>query len=743
LLIFLCTLISVTERSAAQNIFRAVITSDDEHGDTLSGATAHVLNTDIAGIADSNGLVELKDIPDGEQIIEFSYIGYFKKKYKINFPRPPGAPVLMIKLQSQVEEVENVLISTTRNYQKPEYLPIQVDVIEEDDVEQESHDKPSDVSHILKEQPGIQLQRTSAISGTFGIRLEGLNPDYTQILKDGFPLFGGFSNVIGITEIPPLDIQQIEIVKGPASTLYGGDAIAGVINLISKQPTPEPDYELMFNGESAKAFDGGLYAAQKFKWFAFSLTGLYRYQQQKDWSGYGFTETPYLQRYSISPQLYFDLSKHVQLNVGGDYTHEYRVGGTDAYFNGAGDSSNYYYEKNTSNHLTSNFKLTVDFGDKGTLTFKNAFNYFTRSLQLPFYLFDGVQLASISEVNYHYNHKKYDLVAGIDFKSDQFNEGTDSSAVHRNYSFLTVGAFGQFIYHIDEKTAFEGGLRIDYNNVYGAYPLPHAAILENWNSIFSTRVNFGMGYQLPTIFRDESEEARYINVLPIASNLIPELSLGGTVGLNVKLPSFGGVNIILHQLYFITHILHPLLADTASIPNCPTGDCVQTSYQNGDGFVQSDGVETGVTLKYRGIETGIDYTLTDDYQKIDNVLSITPLTSKHILSLEAGYSIKNFFIGTDCYYYSPVKLSNGSTGHYIWEVGFSAQYSYKFLLIFANLENLLNITQTSFGPIVYPNPTYARPAFAEIYAPLEGRLFNAGVKIRLQLLKPHKGKNDD
>lgn len=742
LLIWSCWLVAVTENCAAQNSFRAIIISDDEHADTLAGATAHVLNTDIAVSADSNGIIEFSNIPVGEQVIEFSYIGYFKKKYRISFPRPAGSGMVTVKLQSQVQEVENVIISTTRNYQKAEYIPTQVDVIEADDVEQESHDKPSDVSHVLKEQTGIQIQRTSAISGTFGIRLEGLDPNYVQVLKDGFPLFGGFSNVIGVTEIPPLDIRQIEIVKGPASTLYGGDAIAGVINLISKMPTTEPDYEVMFNGESSKAFDGAVYAAQKFNWFAFSLTGLYRYQQQKDWGEYGFSETPFLTRYSISPQLYFDLSKHVQINIGAGYIHEYREGATDAYFNGTSDTTDNYYERNISNHVTGNFKLSADFGDRGTLTIKNALNYFTRSLQLPYYLFDGTQIASVSEINYHYAHKKYDLVAGFDFKTDKFREGKDSSLIQRNYSFLTGGIFAQFLYHFDEKTAIEAGLRIDYNNTYNFYPLPHLALLENWNSIFSTRINFGMGYQLPTIFRDESEEVRYINVLPIDSSVVPELSLGGTVGLNVKLPNFSGLSITIHQLYFITHILHPLLADTSSKPNCPTGDCNQLSYENGNGFIQSDGVETGLNFKYRGIDAGVNYTLTDGHQKISDVVSISPLVSKHILSLLAGYSIKNFFIGIDCYYYSPVKLSNGATGHDIWEVGISTEYSYKFLLVFANLENIANITQTSYGPLV-ANYSYSHPVFSEIYAPLEGRLFNAGIKIRLQLLKPQKEKKDE
>jgi len=732
LLILLTGLAATTQ---AQNTFSAIVKSSGDGEEALSGVAAVVVGSDLSAIADSTGLVVIGNIPDGDQVIEFSYIGYFKKKIKVHFPMSAMRNPIEISLQSQAEEIQDVIVSTTRNYQKAEYIPTQVDVMDEDDVEQESHDKPSDVSHILREQPGVQMERTSAISGTMGIRLQGLSSNYVQILQDGFPLFGGFSNLVGITQIPPLNLQQIEILKGPESTLYGGDAIAGVINLVSKQPTEQPVYDLMFNGESAAAFDGGVYASQKIKWFGFSLMGTYRYQQQKDWSGYGFTETPLLQRYSISPQLYFDLSAHAKLNIGASYTHENRVGGTDAWFNGTADSSNYYFERNISAHLSSNFKFEYDFGNKGALTVKSAFNYFGRSLQLPYYLFDGTQMASATEVNYHVAIQKHDIVAGMDFRTDRFNEGADSSIYKRNYNFLTFGAFGQYMYHFDAKTTVEAGLRIDYN-VYKIYPLPHAALLRKWNEVFSTRINFGMGYKLPTIFQAESEEARFINVLPIASTVNPELSFGGTFNWKAQLPNFNGVHIIINQLYFITQIIHPLVADTSTSSYCPTGDCTQTGYENTNGYTQSAGVETGFNLKYRGLETGLTYTLTDSHNKYTDasgnpVLSTNPLTSKHIVSMLAGYEIKNFFIGFDCYYYSPVKLEDGSTGKQIWEVGVSTQYSYKFLLLFANLENMADIRQTSYGPIVYPNPTFAHPLFAQIYGPLEGRLFNAGIKIHL------------
>ncbi len=715
--------------------------TDKESEEPIEGVTVAVEGTAIASSSDSTGFVVLSHVPDGEQSIVFSLIGYYRKKIKLSFPLNK-ADTAEVKLESIEQELDEVVVVSTRNEKKTEELPTRVEVISEAEVDERMSDKPSDVSHVLREQPGVQVQRTSATGGTMSIRLQGMRSRYVQVLKDGFPVFGGFANVIGITQIPPLDIKQVEIIKGPASTLYGGDAIAGVINLISKEPSEKPVYDIMANAESSKAVDAGAYASQKFKWFSFSVMGLYRWQKEKDWDGDKFSETPRLQRYSVNPQLYFDLGPHAKLNIGIGYTHENRTGGALPAIAGKADTTYNYYEKNLSDHVASNLKFQYNFGAGGKLTLKNAVNYFKRDLQLPYYLFKGEQLSSATELNYHWFRQKHDLVIGLDFRTDKFSEAPDSAGIARNYSFYTGGFFAQYNYLYNSKTTFEGGLRLDYNNKYRIYALPHLAWKQKWNDIFTTRLNVGMGYKLPTIFQDESEEARFINVRPIGDSVKPELSLGGTLDLLVKIPSNSGVNVAINQMYFVTHIFKPMLPLTNTIDGCTNTDCQALYYMNANGWQRSLGVETSLRIGYRGFDASITYTLTDNNFKLNNVRSIAPLTSKHILSMLVGYEIKNFAVGIDCYYYSAVKLSNGRSGHGIWEFGIVTQYSYKFLLLFANLENVFDIRQTSYGPIVQPGPTYSHPTFSEIYAPLEGRLFNAGFKLRLGMLSK-KYRNDE
>ena len=110
---------------------------------------------------------------------------------------------------------------------------------------------------------GIQTQQVSATSANSSIRIQGLDGRYTQLLKDGFPLYAGFSGGLGLLQTPPLDLRQVEIIKGSSSTLYGGGAIAGLINLVSKTPEDKRELNFLANGTSAGGVDASSFYAQK------------------------------------------------------------------------------------------------------------------------------------------------------------------------------------------------------------------------------------------------------------------------------------------------------------------------------------------------------------------------------------------------------------------------------------------------------------------------------------------------
>jgi outer membrane receptor for ferrienterochelin and colicins len=128
--------------------------------------------------------------------------------------------------------------------------PIRVEVINREELEEKAIMRPGNISMLVAETGGVRVQTTSPALGSANIRLQGLYGRYTQLLNDGLALYGGQASSIGLLKIPPTDLSTVEIIKGSASSLYGGSAMGGVINLISRRPSQEPEGEVLLNATS-------------------------------------------------------------------------------------------------------------------------------------------------------------------------------------------------------------------------------------------------------------------------------------------------------------------------------------------------------------------------------------------------------------------------------------------------------------------------------------------------------------
>ena len=166
-------------------------------------------------------------------------------------------------IKKEVEEIEEVRIQSTRTSRTIRNTPTRIETIDAEELEEKSNMKPANVSMVLRESTGLQVQQTSATSGNASIRVQGLDGRYTQLLKDGYPNFGNFASGLSILEIPPLDLKQVEVIKGPASTLFGGGAIAGVINFVSKTPKEKGEFNFLINQSNIGQSNFGVYSSER------------------------------------------------------------------------------------------------------------------------------------------------------------------------------------------------------------------------------------------------------------------------------------------------------------------------------------------------------------------------------------------------------------------------------------------------------------------------------------------------
>ncbi|MDR3679144.1 MAG: TonB-dependent receptor plug domain-containing protein [Flavipsychrobacter sp.] len=710
------------QQASAQSSFSFYL-KDSKTKESVPGATANIQGTTNGGTTDIDGLITLQGIANGQQIIIYKAIGYKPKSDTLIFPLAT-IDTNTIFMDGTEAELDEVTVSTTRSTRTIKDIPTRVEVIGGEELDEKGNMKPGDIRMMLSESTGIQTLQTSATSGNSSIRIEGLDGRYTQILKDGFPLYAGFSGGLGLLQTPPLDLKQVEIIKGSSSTLYGGGAIAGLINLISKTPKEKRELRFLVNGTSALGLDINGYYGQRFGKVGLTIFAAYNSNAPYDPAGIGLTAIPKFERYTFNPKLFFYLDKKTDLIFGLNTTVEKRLGGDIQYIKGNGDSTHSYYEDNNTQRYSSQLEVKHRFSDHASLSIKNSIDLFDRVINTPGYKFDGSQTSSFTEASYLHHKDKTEWVGGANVFTDGFSERKLTSIPLRNYTQTTIGGFIQNTWDISHKIILESGLRSDYILDYGWTLLPRISLLYKINSQLTSRLGGGLGYKTPTIFTEESERIQYHNVLPISadSNKL-EKSYGANWDVNYR-TSFadGSISFSVNQLFFYTRLNNPLLLT-------PIGtDLYQ--FKNVAAHIDAQGAETNIKLGYKNFKLYLGYTCTYSYIHDGSNVNETPLTPRHHTNSVLTYEIENKLkLGLEAYYYSPQKLSDGSTGRDYWLCGFMAERAWKKFSLFINFENFLDTRQTRFGAIYTGSLT--NPIFKDIYAPLDGFVANGGIKINL------------
>jgi iron complex outermembrane receptor protein len=706
----------------AQNTWTARI-KDHNTKEPLAGATVLLKGSGRGIKADSNGLLSFSNIPDGKQTFSIHFVGYNDHVQTLDFPRKQDT--MTIFLFPSEEEMGEVVISSTRSNRSIQNIPTRVEFINREELEEKANMKPGDIRMMLSESTGIQTQQVSATSANSSIRIQGLDGRYTQILKDGFPLFGGFSGGLGLLQTPPLDLKQVEVIKGSSSTLYGGGAIAGLVNLISKSPGAERDLRFLLNGTSAGGFDVNGFYSQRWGKLGMTLYAGSSRNAPYDPSRTGFTAIPKFDRYVLNPKLFVYFSPATKLSLGLNTGFEKRIGGDVQYIRHPGaDTAHRYYERNNSQRYSTQFNIEHQFNENSRLTVKNAISYFGRIITIPDYVFDGKQWSSFSEISFDTRRKQTEWIGGLNAYTDDFKEYPKTGFPARSYDQRTYGAFIQNTWKVSNWLQTETGLRGDYVMDYGFALLPRFSALFKLAPALTSRVGGGLGYKTPTIFTEETERLQFQSVLPVSadSNRL-ERSVAFNMDINYRTRiADGKISFTLNQLFFFTRITQPLMMDTLA------GNIYQL--KNSSGYLNSRGFETNIKLGYADFKLYLGYTFTDAHLNEKGLIRENPLTPRHRLNNVLVYEKEGKWkLGLEAYYNSSQPLNDGKTGRAYWTFGFMAEKIWKHFSLFINFENFTDARQTRFDSIYTGSATH--PVFRDIYAPLDGSVVNGGLKVRL------------
>lgn len=626
----------------------------------------------------------------------------------------------------QEEELDEIIIQSTRTSRTIRNTPTRIESIDSEELAEKANMKPSNVSMLLHESTGLQVQQTSATSGNASIRVQGLDGRYTQLLKDGYPNFGSFASGLSILEIPPLDLKQVEIIKGPASTLFGGGAIAGVVNFISKTPQEKAEYNFILNQSNIGQTNLGAYSSQRKGKWGYTVLGLLNLQDSYDVDNDDFSETPKSKNFTINPRLFYYPNENISWMIGNSFTKGNMKGGDMYVIDGNIDSNHTYFEQNQTLRNTTTIEFDEKFKNSGSFKFKQSLSFFDRKINIPNYQFSGFNTNAFTDASYIWNKKNQTIISGMNFMYDNFNQKEDSKLDAKS---VTIGVYIQHTWDISEYVKLENGLRFDnvnYSNINFSknqfFILPKISALFKINNKWSSRIGGGLGYKIPTIFTEEIEKNQYQNIEPL-NNVVAERSIGGTADLNYKTKIFEDLLFSINQMFFITQINKPLVLEN---------DGVNSFFVNASESVLSKGFETNAKFVFKeDFKLFVGYTFTNAEAKYLAGNQFLPLVPKNKLNLALIYERENNFkFGFESYFTDNQYLYDGDQTQSFWIFGFMAEKTmWNHFSFFINFENFTDTRQSNYKRVV--NGSNNNPTFDDIWTSTEGFTINGGLKLKL------------
>lgn len=691
-------------------------------GEPVSGVSV-VLDTKGTS-TDSAGFAMLNNIPAGKHIIRFSHTGYETRTETYSFPLANDERIEILFEETE-EELEEVVLQSTRTSRTIANTPTRVETIDGEELDEKANMRPSNVSMLLHESTGMQVQQTSATSGNASIRVQGLDGRYTQLLKDGYPSFGNFASGLSVLEIPPLDLKQVEVIKGPASTLYGGGAIAGVVNFISRMPGEKANYDLMFNQSHIGQTNIGGYASQKKGKFGYAVLVLFNFQRAYDVDKDDFSELPRSRNYTINPRLFYYPDPSLSIMLGNSFTKGTNTGGDMLVIKEKPDFFHTYFEKNRTLRNTSTLDIDKKFANGIEARLKQSVSIFHRHINIPGYEFSGQSTNCFTDLSLMLVRKNHTLIGGLNFVFDKFNQ--ELTNIHNSHS-SAAGIYLQDTWDITEKIKMENGLRVDHANMKASnfsdaqtFVLPKMSVLFKLNNKISSRIGGGLGYKMPTIFTEQTESLQYQDILPL-SNVIAERSVGGTADINYKVKIGSDLLFSINQLFFYTQINKPLILQMGLLGN--------RYFINASKPVTSSGFETNLKFIFKeDLKLFVGYTFTHAEARYLTGNQFLPLLPKNKLNLTLMYEKEdNFKLGLESYFTDRQYLYNGYRTPSFWEFGFMAQKTFGKVSFYINFENFTDQRQSKYKTVV--NPPHNDPDFDDIWNHTEGFVVNGGVKVK-------------
>ena len=691
-IVFICLLMMST--FMVSQTISGKITADN--GDEIPYANVYLKKTKIGTSSNDTGLYELKNMPKDSYTLIVSSIGFKTKALKITVKNDEKITRNVTLLED--DSLDEIVISGTLRPVSKTNSPVPVEVYSETFFKK--NPTPS-IFESLQNVNGVRPQLNCSVCNTGDIHINGLEGPYTFVLIDGMPLVSGLSTVYGLTGIPQALIERVEIVKGPASTLYGSEAVGGIINVITKKATNAPilstDVMASSWGEVNTDISMSYKASEKVQ----GLLGVnyFNFQNRIDNNNDNFTDMTLQNRISIFNKINIERKSNKVFTIAGRYVYEDRWGGEMNWEKEFRGGNQIYGESIYTNRWET-------FGTYELPTTENISFQFSANghYQDSFYgetSYDAEQLVGFGQLVYNKQlGEKHDLLLGAAYRYTFYDDNTfatlNENGIENNPSIIHLpGVFAQDEISLTDRKKLLLGVRWDHNSMHGNIFSPR--VNYKWNSKDKSnivRLSAGNGFRVANVFTEDHAALTGARTVEFDGALDPETSWNGNINYVKKINTENSF-ITLDASAFYTYFNNRILPDYESDPN-------KIIYANLEGHSVSQGISLNADLLFTNglaINAGatfMEVSVTENDVKRKQLLTES-FSGVWSISYDFG---NNFSIDYTGNLYGPMRLpllgENDPRDEYSpWFSVQNIQLSKKFSNsweVYGGVKNLLNFT---------------------------------------------------
>lgn len=554
------------------------------------GATIRLLGTDYATISGADGLFALKEVPTGTYTLEVRSVGFKLHKEEIRVPQNTSYAVI---LEESTLTMDEVIVTGTLQPTFVSRSPVKVEVITSKHLNTYTPAAATSIVEGISLVNGVQEVVACGVCFTNSISINGLPGPYTAVLMDGAPIYGNLASVYGLNGIPSMIIDRFEVIKGPSSTLYGSEAVAGVINIITKDPSDQPAVSIDVMGTTHRESFGNLSFAPKIGKSSGFIGLNYAYINDfEDQNEDGFGDNINLDRISLFSKWNISRPSNKAFSISAKYYYEDRRNGVEEFladrnYRRLRGSDQVYGESIYTKRLevfgSYEFLLSESVRLDYSLSTHSQDSYYGSDY------YEAGQNIAFTNFIWQKSLGKHAITSGITSRYQSYDDNTiatQQNGSNQPDNQFIPGFFVQNEWEVSKTfTALSGG-RLDHYQDHGVIFSPRLSLKYKPGTWTTLRTNFGTGFRIVNLFTEDHAFVTGQREVIIEENLNPEESYNASLNLNHVYTlgeSQGMIDVDLFYTYFTNKIT----------PNYDSEGEIR--YANANGFAVSKGI--GVSLQ--------------------------------------------------------------------------------------------------------------------------------------------------